>query len=130
MPSKSRNSQAQSSYSQESRTGGTHLLVMSIVGATATIYVGWFLSYPVLAGTLAADGEPMSRLLYLSRVMLPEMWWNEMTGGGRLPLGFLDRWPVALWVTLWMGVAFALGRPLVRLAFQNNGPRGRLSLGV
>ncbi len=123
MPPKSRNAQTHTDDRLEQRSSRLRLVLALIVSVSASIYVGWFLSYPVLAGMQGADGEPMSRLLYLSRIMLPELWWNEMTGGGRLPLGFLDRWPVALWVTIWLAVAFALGRPLVRLAFRDTVPR-------
>ena len=121
MLSKSRNSQTHSSEPHEQRPVGLRLVVALIVGASAAMYLGWFLSYPVLAGMLGADGEPMTRLLFLSRIMLPEMWWNEMTGGGRMPLGFWDRWPVALWVAIWLGVGVGVGWPFVRLAFRNEG---------
>ena len=88
MLSKSRNSQRHPGKSIESWSGGVRLVAAIVVGLAAAD-VGWFLSYPVLAGLLGADGEAMSRLLFLSRVMLPELWWNEMTGGGRLPQGIV-----------------------------------------
>jgi hypothetical protein len=121
MTSKPRNSPTLPSNTLEQSTVGMRLVVMLLVSVTATCYFGWFLSFPVLAGMLAADGEPMSRLLFLSRIMLPEMWWNEMSGGGRLPLGFGDRWLVILFAAIWLCIGFVLGRPWVRLAFQSTG---------
>ncbi|MDX1928458.1 MAG: hypothetical protein SFV81_18155 [Pirellulaceae bacterium] len=119
MVPKPRSSQTHSSKPLEPAPPGMRVVMMLLVGTAAAVYFGWFLSYPVLAGMLAADGEPMSRLLFLSRIMLPEMWWNEMSGGGRLPLGFGDRWLVMVWVAIWLGISFVLGRPWVRLAFLN-----------
>lgn len=119
MVPKTRNSQTHPSQPLEPTSVGMRVVVMLLVGTAAAVYFGWFLSYPVLAGMLAADGEPMSRLLFLSRIMLPEMWWSEMSGGGRLTLGFGDRWLVILWVTIWLWIGFVLGRPWVRLAFLN-----------
>ena len=118
MLSKSHNSQEYSGKPIERWSGGVRLVAAIVVGLAAAAYVGWFLSYPVLAGLLGADGESMSRLLFLSRVMLPELWWNEMTGGGRLPQGIVDRWPVALGVVIWLGIGFAVGWPWVRLGFR------------
>jgi hypothetical protein len=119
MHSKSHNSQRYSGKPVERWSGGVSMGATILVGLAATAYVSWFLSYPVLAGWLGADGEAMSRLLFLSRVMLPELWWNEMTGGGRFPLGIGDRWPVAFGVVAWLGIAFAVGRPCVRIGLRN-----------
>ena len=121
MLSKSRNSKRFSDKPMEGRSGGVRVLGAMAVGLAAAVYLGWFLSYPVLAGLLGADGESMSRLLFLSRVMLPELWWNEMTGGGRLPLGIVDRLPVALGVVIWLSIGFAVGWPWVRLGFRKVG---------
>ncbi len=121
MLSKSRNSKRFSDKPMEGRSGGVRMVAAMAVGLAAAVYLGWFLSYPVLAGLLGADGEAMSRLLFLSRVMLPELWWNEMTGGGRLPQGIVDRWPVALGVVIWLGIGFVVGWPWVRLGFRKEG---------
>lgn len=116
MPSKSHSSKTHPP--QERERSAARWIIASIVAGLAAIYVGWFLSYPVLPGMLGADGEPMTRLLFMSRVMLPEMWWNEMAGDGRLPLGFWERWPLMIWIVAWLGAAYVAGRPVVQRAFQ------------
>ena len=55
MLSKSRNSQRHPGKSIESWSGGVRLVAAIVVGLAAAAYVGWFLSYPVLAGLLGAD---------------------------------------------------------------------------
>lgn len=120
MLSKSRNSNTSLTDLNDHESVAVRWVAALVVGALAAIYLGWFLSYPVLAGMLGADGEPMSRLLFLTRVMLPEMWWSEMTGGGRLPLGFGDRWLIILFVASWLWWGSILGKPLIGVAFQND----------
>lgn len=92
---------------------------LAVVSALAAAYLVWFLSFPVFAGLQGADGAAVYRWQFLTRVLLPELWWGELTGGGKMPLGLLDRLPIALGVVAWCGAAFVIGRPLVRMAFAS-----------
>ncbi len=92
-------------------------IYLSVISALAAAYFVWFLSFPILTGLQGADGEPIFRWQFLTRLLLPELWWGELTGGGQLPLGLLDRVPILVGAAVWLGIAFVLGRPLVRTAF-------------
>lgn len=88
-----------------------------VVAMLAVVYLLWFLSYPVLPGLSGDDGQPISRGQYLTRVLLPELWLGEVTGAGQMPLGIVDRLPIAVGAIVWLSVAFGLGRVVVRRAF-------------
>jgi len=93
------------------------LAIAAVVSVLSVVYLLWFLSYPVLVGLNGDDGLAISRGQFLTRVLLPELWLGEVTGAGQMPLGVLDRLPVALGAMAWLSVAFGLGRVVVRRAF-------------
>ncbi len=122
MVSKSRTSAAHSTEPtigqvRASDFNGLRFALAAAIAVLAVAYLVWFLSFPVVPGMSEADGTEISRLLFLTRVMLPELWWDEMTGGGRLPLGIGDRLPVGLFVLVWLVLAWVVGSPLIRLGF-------------
>jgi len=93
------------------------IALAAVVSVLAVVYLLWFLSFPVLAGLNGDDGMAISRGQFLTRVLLPELWWGEVTGAGQMPLGVLDRLPIGLGALGWLGVAIAIGRVVVRRAF-------------
>lgn len=86
-------------------------VLASALAIVAAIYYWIFSLYDVLPGALTADGEPLSRLVFLGRILFPDEWIAEMTGSGRFPLGILDRGPVLLAAIAGLGLAFFVGAP-------------------
>jgi hypothetical protein len=93
------------------------LVLKLVVSLGASCFLGWFLSFPVLEAYKDEAGQAISRLQFLTRLLLPELWWSEITAGGKLPLGIIDRLPVLLGAGGWLGVAYFVGRPLVDRVF-------------
>ncbi len=96
------------------------LFLALAISAAASLYILWFLSFPILDGFRDANGEPMSRVQFLSRVLLPELWLSEFTAGGRMPTGIGDRLPILAGVVLWYAIGYVVGRGLVVRALPNS----------
>ncbi len=94
-------------------------VIVVVVSVLASVYLLRFLSYPVFVGLIGDDGVPISRGPFLTRLLLPELWLGEVTGGGQMPVGIVDRVPIALGVFAWLSVAFGIGQAFVRRAFTD-----------
>ncbi len=103
------------------RSSGPYpLLLALLIAVGASLYLLWFLSFPILAGYSGADGQSVTRLQFLSRILLPELWLSEISAGGRLPVGIVDRLPVLTGAVIWYAAGYFIGRPIVNRAVPNS----------
>ena len=63
----------------------------------------------------------MPRIVDMMQLVLVDQLLDGMSGGGRLPVGILDRLPILLAAGGWMLLAGWIGLPLVQLALAATG---------
>lgn len=87
------------------------------VGSLSSIYLLYFLSFPLIEGLGGAgNGQFVRGSFILSTILLPDMLAAGWIGYGQLPVGFLDRLPTLLGAVLWLGIAQCIGVPWLQRA--------------
>lgn len=97
-------------------------LLIACVIAVALVYGYAFLSQSVGNGLFGDGGGDISRGTYvLTSLLYPETRFATWIDGGRLPIQFSDRIPIAFGTCVWLALGALVGSPLLKRGFAPDG---------
>lgn len=88
-------------------------VVWTLVCIGLATYWWLYFSQTSVLGLTDAQGQALNRFADLMQILLPEQQLDSMLGSGRLQVNVLDRIPLVLAISVWLGVACAVGWPWV-----------------